>query len=115
MKDGKERLARRAMLAAVLLSLPVPRARAQDFVLAAPRVRPPPYHETIPPSPGHSYEWAPGHWKWGGAKFTWARGRYIQRRPWTYRWTKGHAEGHGGTEKWVPGFFGGPTTRIKGP
>ena len=108
MADAKARMARRAMLAALLLSLPGPHAHAQDEGLAAPRLRPSPRHETIPPSPGRSYEWAPGAWRWNGSFYVWTRGRYIVRRPWTYRWIKGHAEGSGGLEKWVNGFYGQP-------
>lgn len=111
MSDAKARMARRAMLAALLLSLPGPRARAQDDVPLMPRLRPPPRHETIPPSPGRSYEWAPGTWRWNGSAFAWTRGRYVARRPWTYRWIKGHAEGGNGLEKWVPGFYGQPRRR----
>jgi hypothetical protein len=107
---AKAKLARRAVLAAVLLALRPPRAGAQD-ILPMPRVRPPPKHETIPPSPGRSYEWSPGAWKWSGSRFVWVRGRYKVRRPWTYRWVKGHFEGSGGTEKWVRGFYGQPTRR----
>ena len=109
MKDGKARLARRTMLAALLLSLPGPRVQAQEYLRLAPRLRPPPRHETVPPSPGRSYEWAPGQWKWNGTAFFWSRGRYVQSRPLTNRWVKGHAEGHIGNERWIPGFFGGPT------
>ena len=108
MTDGGERVARRVMLAALLLSLPVPRAHAQDFTVPAPRIRPPPRHETVPPSPGRSYEWAGGKWIWNGRNFVWVRGKYIQSRPLTYRWVKGHAEGHAGQTRWVPGYFGGP-------
>jgi hypothetical protein len=113
MSEREARLARRAMLAALLATLPAPRAGAQD-VLPEPRVRPPPRLETIPPSPGRSYEWAHGFWKWNGRAFAWVRGRYIVHHPWSYRWTKGHWQGSGGTEKWVPGFFGAPKRASTG-
>ena len=116
MAGAKERVARRAMLAAILLSLPVPHALAQDYMLPEPVLKPPSRPEIIPPSPGRSYEWAPGRWKWTGQRFTWARGRYIQRRPWTYRWVKGHFVGTGDSQKFVPGHFGGPKrTNIRSP
>lgn len=107
MADRQERIARRAMLASLLLALPAAAAQAQDG-LPAPRVRPAPKHETVPPSPGKSYEWAGGFWRWTGSRFIWIKGRYKARRPWSYRWAKGHAEGSGGLEKWVPGYYGQP-------
>ncbi len=94
-----------AAVAVLLLAVP---AAAQEEGLPMPRVRPPPKHETVPPSPGRSYEWAPGAWRWNGSFFVWTRGRYMVRRPWTYRWIRGHAEGSSSLEKWVPGFYGQP-------
>ena len=114
MTDKAARMARRAMLAALLYSLPAPRAQAQD-VMPMPRVRPPPRLETVPPSPGHSYEWAPGAWKWNGANFMWVHGRYKARRPWSYRWGKGHFEGSGASEKWVAGVYGQPNLNKPKP
>jgi hypothetical protein len=108
MDAATKRRLRRALLAAALAALPGPRARAAQDLLPEPRVRPPPHLETVPPSPGHSYEWAHGHWKWSGSAWVWVRGRYIVHRPWSYRWTKGYWQGSGGTEKWVPGYFGAP-------
>lgn len=105
---GKEgRIARRAMLAALMLGLSLPRAQAQEG-LPAPRVRPPPKFETVPPSPGKSYEWAAGFWRWTGGRFVWVKGRYKVHRAWSHRWVKGHAEGSGGLEKWVAGYYGQP-------
>ena len=108
MADKEARIARRAMLASLLLSLPSPRARAQDM-LPAPPLRPAPKHETVPPSPGKSYEWAAGFWKWDGSRFNWIRGRYKGHRPWTYRWIKGHREGTPENQKWVAGYYGQPS------
>jgi hypothetical protein len=112
MPDAWSDLPGRLALAALLLGLAAAPARAQEEGLPMPRLRPPPRHETIPPAPGRSYEWAPGAWRWNGSFYIWTRGRYMARRPWTHRWIKGHAEGTGnGLEKWVPGFYGEPRRR----
>jgi hypothetical protein len=97
---------RRAAVAALLL-LAGP-AMAEEVVLPQPAVRPPPRFQSVPPSPGPSYEWAKGYWKWNGHAWVWVRGRFVQRRPWTCRWIKGHREGSGGLERWVPGYLGEP-------
>jgi hypothetical protein len=107
MADAGERRTRRALLAAILFALPSPRARAQD-IMPMPRLRPPPRLETVPPSPGRSFEWVHGFWRWTGTRFTWIHGRYKARRPWSYRWIKGHFEGSDGNEKWVAGTYGRP-------
>ena len=98
---------RRLILLAALASLAT-QSQAQSYRSLEPRIRPLPRLETIPPSPGQSYEWVHGSWKWNGYAFRWIRGKYQQRRPPSFRWVKGHWEGSPTNARFVPGYFAGP-------
>ena len=50
-----------------------------------------------------------------GERWTWVRGRYKAHRPFSYRWVKGHAEGSGGLQKFVPGYYGQPSLNRPKP
>lgn len=35
--------------------------------------------ESVPPPPPGYYVWRPGHWRWNGYRYVWARGHYVIR------------------------------------
>lgn len=35
--------------------------------------------ENVPPPPPGYYVWRPGHWRWNGYRYVWARGHYVVR------------------------------------
>jgi hypothetical protein len=51
---------------------------------------PPPRREVVPPLPGRTVIWQPGHWHWDGYRYIWINGRYVERRPQYGRYVEGH-------------------------
>jgi hypothetical protein len=56
-----------------------PQAPDERTIYIAPNAPPPPLAETIPPAPGPTVYWQPGHWGWTGSKWTWLAGHYENR------------------------------------
>jgi hypothetical protein len=66
---------------------------------------PPLRYEAVPPPPGASYAWVPGHWRWDGYRYIWVAGRYDVRRPSWHRWVNGRWVVVNGRWTWVPGHW----------
>jgi len=66
---------------------------------------PQPRLEAMPPPPGRSYLWEPGHWRWNGAAYAWEPGRYIVRRARYARFVPGHWLPHGAAWVWMPAHW----------
>jgi WXXGXW repeat (2 copies) len=45
--------------------------------------------EVIPDSPGASYVWVGGHWRWQNDDFAWVKGGWEQPAPKTHEWIAG--------------------------
>ena len=69
-----------------LASAPAPAA------VVAPRPPPPKRAEIPPPSPSPQALWTVGHWKWNGARYVWAPGKYVERPSPTANWIDGYWE-----------------------
>ena len=70
---------------------------------AAPNPPPEPMPENVPPAPGPTVYWQPGHWGWTGTQWTWLAGHYEQRPYQTAVWEPGHWQQGGSGYFWVDG------------
>jgi hypothetical protein len=55
------------------------------------------------PSPFHS--WMPGHWRYLGGTWVWARGRWAEAPEGGRSWQAGHWERRSYGYVWVPGYW----------
>jgi hypothetical protein len=72
------------------------------FVPAAP---PPLRVEVMPPPPPYAAIWQPGHWRWDGRRYVWARGRYVRPPRARHEWVAGHWDPGPHGYVWVEGFW----------
>jgi hypothetical protein len=54
-------------------------------------------------SPGASYVWTKGYWRWSGAGYQWVPGSWISRPRPAAVWVEGHWLHRGGGWVWVAG------------
>lgn len=73
-------------------------AQAREVVVVTTRVAPPPPRIERVPSPRVGYVWAPGYWRWNGARHVWVGGYWVRERP-GYRWAPARWEHRG------PGWY----------
>ncbi|HYY27032.1 MAG TPA: hypothetical protein VE860_03760 [Chthoniobacterales bacterium] len=90
------------VLAALPLAAPVSSDAAEVVIRAAP---PNPIIETVPPPPGRSYVWDPGHWRWNGYRYVWIRGHYVRRPHYGGAWVPGHWVSRPGGWVWIEGHW----------
>lgn len=69
--------------------------------VVAPHPPPPRRAEIPPPAPSPHALWSFGHWRWNGAKYVWAPGRYVERPTPTANWIPGYWEQQPGGWRWV--------------
>jgi hypothetical protein len=69
----------------------------------APTPPPAPMVETVPPAPGPTVYWQPGHWAWTGTQYSWIAGHYEQRPSQAGLWQPGHWEQGPNGYFWVDG------------
>ncbi len=69
------------------------------------RAPPPRRYEAVPPPPGASYVWVPGHWRWNGYRYIWIGGRYDVRRNSWHHWVDGRWVVVNGRWVWLDGHW----------
>ena len=69
----------------------------------APNAPPEPMAENVPPAPGPSVYWQPGHWGWTGSQWSWLAGHYEQRPYQTAVWEPGHWQQSSNGYFWADG------------
>lgn len=60
--------------------------------------------EEVPASPGESYVWAKGHWRWNNG-WVWTKGRWIDRPHREAVWVHGYWHHRHHHWVWVPGHW----------
>lgn len=90
---------------AATMAAAVPGAAGNQYAEAtmAPYAPPPKRAEIPPPPPSPHSLWQGGHWSWDGAKYVWARVRYLERPASTANWLPGYWQEQPGGWIWVPG------------
>jgi hypothetical protein len=74
-----------------------------QYVNYAPNPPPEPMAENVPPAPGPTVYWQPGHWGWTGAQWVWLPGHYEQRPNQTAVWEPGHWQQSSNGYVWADG------------
>jgi hypothetical protein len=82
-----------------------PQAPDEHTIYVAPNGPPPPRYEVVPPAPGPTVYWQPGHWGWTGAKWIWLGGHYEQRPNLAAVWVPGQWTQTGNGFVWVEGHW----------
>ena len=75
----------------------------QTQILIAPTAPPPPQVEVIPPAPGTTVLWTPGHWVYASGNWVWAPGQYMARPQPAALWVPGQWQPSNGGYSWVEG------------
>ena len=100
-----------AALAATLLvalsacgsSSPPPAPPQTSAVIVVPSELSAPQPETVPPPPGVSAAWEPGHWSWTGVTWAWEPSHYVEPPRTTMQWVAGRWLEQGSGWVWIPG------------
>jgi hypothetical protein len=74
-----------------------------QYVNYAPTPPPEPMLENVPPAPGPTVYWQPGHWGWTGTQWSWLGGHYEQRPYQAAAWEPGHWQQGSNGYFWVDG------------
>ena len=61
--------------------------------------------ETQTVSPGPTYVWTRGHWRWTGNNYVWVSGAWVVRPRTTAVWVEGHWAQRGAGYLWVAGHW----------
>ena len=61
--------------------------------------------ETQTVSPGPSYVWTKGYWRWTGTGYQWAPGRWVARPRVAAVWVEGHWVRRPGGWVWIAGHW----------
>ena len=56
-------------------------------------------------SPGPSYAWTPGYWRWSGAGYVWVSGSWVRPPRVAAVWVRGHWVHRPRGYVWVPGHW----------
>jgi hypothetical protein len=60
--------------------------------------------EAVGRAPSYRHFWAPGYYRWSGARYNWVGGSWTLRRP-GLRYVGGHYDRLGGVYHWVPAHW----------
>ena len=61
--------------------------------------------ETQPASPGATYVWTPGYWRWTGASYVWVSGSWVVPPRQAAVWVPGHWVRRAGGWVWIAGHW----------
>jgi len=98
-------LSRKALvMTAFALTAAVSSIASEAAVVVDVAVAPPEPRVVVVPAPRAGYVWAPGYWRWNGARYVWADGRWVHERR-GYRWVPEQWVAAGPHWHFVPGHW----------
>ena len=98
-------LPRKALvMTAIAVSAGVLPVASDAAVVVDVAVAPPAPRVVVVPPQRAGYVWAPGYWRWNGARYVWVDGRWVHERR-GYRWVPEQWVAAGPRWHFVPGHW----------